>query len=128
MSHYQRVRRGGEIGGPIKDRVVGCSLDGCERKHYAKGYCYLHYTRVRGKGEPGPDGPITASPEHGTSNMYGNHGCRCEDCKLANTARTSASLTTADDYRRLVAICETLDVSVATFARQAVLAAMEASA
>lgn len=29
-----------------------CSLDGCENKHYGKGYCTKHYNRVRRTGDP----------------------------------------------------------------------------
>ena len=25
----------------------GCSHEGCESRHYAKGYCYIHYLRAR---------------------------------------------------------------------------------
>lgn len=29
-----------------------CSVKGCDRKHYAKGYCRLHYDRVKANGSP----------------------------------------------------------------------------
>lgn len=29
-----------------------CSVNGCERNHYAKGYCSIHYKRVRKWGDP----------------------------------------------------------------------------
>ena len=33
-----------------------CTLEGCERRYYCKGYCLAHYTRVRKNGHPGsPD-------------------------------------------------------------------------
>lgn len=31
-----------------------CSVDGCDRKHYASTYCRLHYRRWYATGEPGP--------------------------------------------------------------------------
>lgn len=31
-----------------------CSIDGCDRRHYAKSYCQSHYNRVRDTGVEGP--------------------------------------------------------------------------
>lgn len=33
---------------------MGCSVIGCERKHYAKGLCSKHYQRMRLRGTTGP--------------------------------------------------------------------------
>ena len=33
-----------------------CSLDGCDRKHEAKGFCNMHYLRLRKNGHPGEAG------------------------------------------------------------------------
>lgn len=32
--------------------------DGCEQPHYSKGWCRLHYARVRANGDPGPVGRV----------------------------------------------------------------------
>lgn len=66
-----------------------CSVEGCERSHYARTYCHRHYLRYRngldmntpiGKSRPkNPKGEIP----HGTSGGYTNHRCRCDACRLA---------------------------------------------
>lgn len=43
-----------------RGEAVGCSLDGCNRKHYAKTYCQLHYSRVKKDGSPGAVGKLIA--------------------------------------------------------------------
>jgi hypothetical protein len=35
-----------------------CGVDGCDRKHYAKGYCQPHYIRVLAHGHPQADKPL----------------------------------------------------------------------
>lgn len=38
-----------------------------------------------------PDGPLAPDdPRHGTSNGYGNLGCRCEECRAAHAANHAA--------------------------------------
>jgi hypothetical protein len=55
--HYQRLRKYGD---PLKRTKLAareylfCSLDGCEKKHYAGTYCRLHYSRWKANGDPGP--------------------------------------------------------------------------
>ncbi len=29
-----------------------CSVDGCARQHYARGWCHAHYMRIQRTGEP----------------------------------------------------------------------------
>jgi hypothetical protein len=31
-----------------------CSVEGCQRKHAARGWCRVHYARVKRTGDPGP--------------------------------------------------------------------------
>lgn len=38
----------------IRDGSQGCSVDQCEGKHYAKGYCRKHWTRNHQTGSPLP--------------------------------------------------------------------------
>lgn len=40
---------------------IFCSVDGCGGKHWANGYCSLHYKRVRKNGSPGPVGRVRFS-------------------------------------------------------------------
>jgi hypothetical protein len=56
QSHYQRWRRHGDpliTKGPTPGAQQFCSLDGCDKKHYAKTYCKLHYCRIVNTGSPG---------------------------------------------------------------------------
>lgn len=34
-----------------------CSLEGCEQRHYSKGWCRMHYNRWRRTGDPGEAAP-----------------------------------------------------------------------
>jgi hypothetical protein len=59
----------------------GCTVTGCERKHYALGYCRPHYLRVR---KHGTTDSLRRPPEHGTISRYTNrHRCRCPRCRAA---------------------------------------------
>ncbi len=61
-----------------------CSIEDCDRIHYAKGYCQAHYGRNR-LGIP-IDGPIStrgARPKHGSASTYTNQKCRCDLCRSA---------------------------------------------
>lgn len=52
-THYDRWRRTGVTGGPVRSRQRGrvCSIEGCTRAHEAHGYCSIHYARWR-NGQP----------------------------------------------------------------------------
>jgi hypothetical protein len=44
---------------------VTCSIDGCDREHYAKGWCYTHYARARrNNGDPQANKPIRDGNGH----------------------------------------------------------------
>jgi hypothetical protein len=66
-----------------------CVIEGCGLKHYARGWCFSHYTQWLKYGDPltpprrsGYQGPPHVV-QHGTMNEYGNYGCRCDECKEA---------------------------------------------
>lgn len=57
--HYRRKLRGEDLDAPIRGNRMGvdpCSVEGCDRKFFAKGFCSLHYNRNRREGSPGPAG------------------------------------------------------------------------
>ena len=66
-----------------------CSVETCDRKHYARGWCASHYSRWWSGGDVRADVPIGTShihvTAHGTKNEYGNYGCRCARCRKANS-------------------------------------------
>lgn len=45
----------------------GCSVHGCGRRHYARGFCHPHWLRVRRRGDHHADVPIGARASTGTS-------------------------------------------------------------
>jgi hypothetical protein len=59
-----------------------CSVEGCDFKPHAKGWCRKHYDSRRRYS----DSLILLNfpPAHGTIGMYTNHGCRCDACRKAN--------------------------------------------
>lgn len=57
---------------------VGCAVDGCERRHMAKGYCRMHYLRVRSYGDPG---------EAETKRPRGGAVCTVDTCDEPVTGR-----------------------------------------
>jgi len=62
-----------------------CSIEGCENKHYSRGWCPMHYQRWRRHEDPLMVKPRTPQhvTKHGTMNEYQNFGCRCELCRSA---------------------------------------------
>jgi hypothetical protein len=55
--HYQRLRKYGDPNYKTKlgrGEYTVCSLEGCDKKHYAKTYCRLHHQRWYYNGDPGP--------------------------------------------------------------------------
>lgn len=76
----------------MKRDKATCAVEGCERGgRLRRGWCDMHYRRWRTKGSPGSAAPLIATgpPQHGTENMYGNHGCRCDECQLAHAVYTT---------------------------------------
>lgn len=81
-----------------------CSVDGCTRAHYGKGYCTLHYTRMRRHGST--ERPPRKQDLHGEYSCY-YAGCRCEECVTAaaekrratRTERAGLTLLSPDDPR-----------------------------
>lgn len=56
QAHCVRLFRGEKdaLATPISTQTKKtCTLDGCSRTHVARGYCDLHYSRMRHKGDPG---------------------------------------------------------------------------
>jgi hypothetical protein len=75
--HNQRVLRTGSAGSAamIHARWAStqpiCAVAGCGEKTLAKGYCALHYARVRLTGRPGPAGHKKRSAGSGSINGQG---------------------------------------------------------
>lgn len=49
-----------------------CEADGCERAHYAKGYCQVHWRRWKRDGTPGP---AEIAPVHAPRGVCSVEGC-----------------------------------------------------
>ena len=83
-----------------------CDVDGCENIHSAKGLCHQHYSQLRDRkrtqrrldnlcmcGRPLWRGTKIcrscqrSTIKHGTLHAYDRKGCRCEECRMAKTAR-----------------------------------------
>lgn len=62
----------------MSDRT--CSVDGCTRRHYAKGWCEAHYHRWKRHGNASPDLPV-----EGRNSRKGM--CRIEGCGRPIQAR-----------------------------------------
>lgn len=62
----------------VSDRM--CSLDGCDRRYYAKGYCCAHYLRLLKYGDPLAGKPIKRRIET-------RPGCSVEGCDRQHYAR-----------------------------------------
>lgn len=43
----------GDVGPPATRQRSTCSLNGCDKPHYAKGLCNGHYQRAKRTGDPG---------------------------------------------------------------------------
>ena len=88
-----------------------CSIDGCDRKHYARGWCEAHYQRWKKHGHAVALIPINIAPaalnarathckrghEFNSTNTYASNGrrhcriCRTETERLARAKRKGAA-------------------------------------
>jgi hypothetical protein len=69
-----------------------CSIEDCDRKVVARGWCGLHWQRWRRNGHPTetpPRKPRKDSVRHGSRRMY-DLGCRCLKCAVANSRYSTA--------------------------------------
>ena len=48
-----------------------CKVSGCDRKHEAKGFCAMHWSRVQKCGDPGPAEALVAPPMSGYVDKHG---------------------------------------------------------
>ena len=53
----------------------GCRLDGCNGCHYAKGWCQLHYNRIKATGQPGPIRPLRPGRQPRSRRRCDIEGC-----------------------------------------------------
>lgn len=70
-AHYRQARLGQALRPVRRAGVRTCDVDGCDRVHYARGWCNLHYNRVLIHGEPGPSSPLLAKAGAGTTDKHG---------------------------------------------------------
>jgi len=69
--HYRRLRVDGALGPAGKVRgdrlgVTPCSVEGCDRKYYARDMCALHYNRMRLSGDVGAASTVKRPDGAGT--------------------------------------------------------------
>lgn len=73
-----------------------CSVDGCEKRHVARGYCWKHYARLRRTGAADlvirqytPRGSITSCTVDGCESRYHARGlCKIHYERVARTGST----------------------------------------
>lgn len=85
--HYQRFRLNGDPGEtPIRiwTRNAGqiCSVEGCNKPAYLHGWCAMHEWRWERYRDLDHERELAP---HGTYSRYQNQGCRCDECRQANT-------------------------------------------
>lgn len=76
--HYQRAWKAGELEDVRKPGRV-CSVEGCGRPHASKGYCTMHYSRLRTLGVPGEPTP--------RKHPQGTVMCSVDECVRAATTK-----------------------------------------
>lgn len=55
----------------------GCSVEGCDRKHYAKGLCEMHWRRVRKHGDP-----LAGANHAPLTDRFWRYVCKGDGCWL----------------------------------------------
>ena len=63
--HYKRRQAGRDMAAPARShmaRAEQCSVEGCSKPVFGKGYCSMHFARVRRHGDAGPAGPQARRP------------------------------------------------------------------
>ena len=73
-----------------------CALPGCDRSSYAKGFCVMHYTRIRRTGAAGS--VMSEIQRHGPTAACGTEGCSAKPkarglCKTHYNQRYNQQLT-----------------------------------
>lgn len=65
--HYQRVKKRGVPGKAEPERISNraCSIEGCQRKYFAHGWCHTHYNRWMRHGSP----DIVLVKQHGQTHI-----------------------------------------------------------
>lgn len=65
----------------MENNIRLCSVEGCNRKYYCKGYCGKHYTRYRKSGDPLIYRKRTTSEMHMTKHpLYGTYNSMIGRC------------------------------------------------
>lgn len=104
-SHYDKARYVPRRRPPSQPPKF-CDVDGCGKIHRAKGLCHQHYSqkRDRKREQRSSDNPCScgrplwrgtkicrdcqrSNIKHGTCHAYDRRGCRCDECRMAKTAR-----------------------------------------
>lgn len=59
----------------MRPKTTGCSVEGCDGKHYGKGLCYKHYLRVRRHGSTGLESRVRPAEQRFWEKVQKTDGC-----------------------------------------------------